>query len=199
MATKTRSRQLISIDFLDQLIPADPGTSGTEIDDLLRSINEELTMPLRMVPNNPGNDRVININSIFITNPETGRNKTIPTISNSLPNFTSGTVTLPASSGGTVTVSPGTNGTLTLSSGNFIKMGVSLDSSGQLSVQFGTEGASVAAATAPPPISGTFSLGYIVIENVGGTIQNVENADIYQYVGGGDSGAGGWAKTFIGS
>lgn len=192
MSTKLDARQTISRDLLDQLVNA----TGTELDDILRALNEEATPPLRMSASSPA-DQILTIDSISVANPATGRNRTIPTISNTLPAFASGTVTVPTSSGGTVTVSPGTNSTLTLSVGNYIKMGVSLDASGNLSVQFGVEGASVAAATAPPAVNNTFAIGYVVLQNVAGTISTVTDANIYQYVGGGGGGGSGDANSFL--
>lgn len=186
MVTKLDARQTVSYDTLDQIVNA----TGAELDNILRAVNAELTVPLRMSASSPA-DQILNISSISVANPETSRNRIIPTISGSLPAFTSGTVTIPTTSGGTVTVTPGTNSTLTLSVGNFIKIGIALDSAGNMTVNFGTEGASIAAATAPTPQANKFNIGYLVCENVGGTIQTVENEDIFQYVGGGGGGSGG--------
>ena len=66
---------------------------------LLRSLNSNDTAPLKM--SSTGTDRIVSIGSIFVTNPETSKNRTIPTISNALPNFTSGTITAPATGAGT--------------------------------------------------------------------------------------------------
>jgi hypothetical protein len=199
MTTRLDTRQVISRDALDQIATV----TDKKLDDLLRSINSELTMPLRMVAS-PTPNLVVNIESIFVSDSTdgTGRTRTIPTISNMLPNFTGGTVTLPADiATGTVTVSPGTNNTISgiLSNGNFIKMGISLSATGNLSVQFGSEGATVTAATIPPNINNAFNIGYIVVEADGsGNIQVVENSDIFQYVGGsGNGGSSNINEDFI--
>ncbi len=185
-------RQAISRDLLDQIT----GVSNSQIDTALLAINKELTPPLRMVASSSP-DQTVTIENIFVQNPSTLRNYVIPPISNTLPNFTSGTVTLPTVSGGTVTVTPGNDVTLTLSVGNFIKMGISLDANGQLVVQFGTEGASISAATVPPVPNNTFAIGYVVVENIGGTIQTIDNQDIYQFIGGGGGGGSGNANSFL--
>lgn len=193
MTSKFDARQTISHDLLDQLAPA----VDTELDNLLRGINKEVTPPLRLsasaVPN-----LTLNVGSIFVTNPETGRNRTIPVISNTLPNFTGGTVVFPAASGGTITVTPGTNATLTISNDMFLKVGINLDATGNMSLTFGVEAATIAAATAPPSISNTFAVGYVVIRTVGPVVQNVLNSDVYQNNGGGGGGSGsGDANSFL--
>lgn len=194
MSTKLDIRQSISRDVLDQLALV----ANKEVDDLLRSINEELTAPLQLRASSPA-DRVTNIDSMFVTNPETLRNRTIPPISNTLPNFTGGTVTLPAASGGNITNSTsGPAVVLTLPVGQFAKVGIHLDAVGNLQIIVGTPGASIAAAAAPAIPSNTYPIGYVIAENVGGTIQNVTNARVYQYVGGGGGGSGsGDANSFL--
>ena len=194
MTTKTDIRQLRSRDELDQIA----GTVDQQLDALMRSVNDELVMPLRMLSSSTP-DLTFTIDPITVTNPITGRTRTIPTILNTLPIFTGGTVTLPASVGGTVTVSPGANPTLSgLTASNFIKMGISLDATGQLIIQFGIEGATVAAATTPPQVDGTFGIGYVVVEaDGGGNVQVINNSDIFQYVGGGGGSGSGDANSLI--
>jgi len=145
--------------------------------------------PLKMTASVP-EDLVLNIGSITTQNKKTGIYKTIPTIDDVLPTFAGGTVTVPATSGGTVTVSPGTNSILTVSSNNYIKMGIYIDNTGQLSVLFGTESASIDGATAPIAVKDTFAIGYLVIQNLNGNIQTVSNKDIFQYAGGGGGNGG---------
>lgn len=185
MSSKTDTRQLRQRSLVDQLANA----VDTELDNLIDSINKELTAPLRLMPSSPA-DRVVTVESISVTNSETGRRHSTPPISNLLPAFTSGTVTFPSTSGGTVTVTPGDDVVLTLASGQFIKAGFSLDANGNIVVQFGTAGASEAAATVPPLVANSHPIGFVVLQNIAGTIQNIANANIVQYSGGGGGGSG---------
>ena len=190
MVTKLDSRQTISRDTLDQIAVV----SGAELDNLLRSINEELTPLLRMLPNT-GTDRILNIEDYTITNPETSRKISINPIKKVLP---TGIVfpialTFPAASGGTITIS-GTSfsasspTTITVSSSNYIKVGINLDSNGFIKLTFGTQGASLAAATAPAPAGGCQAIGFVAMHNTAGTIDNITNTMIYQYGSGGGGG-----------
>ena len=70
MATKFDARQTISHDTLEQLAL----TAGKELDDLLRSINSEVTPPLRL-HQDTGTNRVIKIEDYTVTNPETGKKR----------------------------------------------------------------------------------------------------------------------------
>jgi hypothetical protein len=186
MATKINSRQIISSDLLQQLVP---NLSGQELDDLLRAINSDLTSLLRLEAANP-NSLVVNVGPGVVSNAVSGRNRSIPHINKVIPNFTSGTITFPAASGGTITVSPGTNITLTVSNNNFIKATVYLDATGGLGIVLGTENASEASATVSPAPSKTLPVGYITLFNNAGTIQNVAQNKIYQFAAGAGGGSG---------
>lgn len=179
-------------------------TSNMRLDDILDLMNDELTPPLRMrVSTETG--RVLNIDAIVVqtfhqestpTVRDVGhkRKKTLPPINGQIPNFTGATITFPSASGGSITTT-GSFGsatyTLTVASGNYIKVGVLINETGILSLVFGTAGASEAAATLPDMNTGAFPIGYIVLNNVGGTIQPLISQNIYQFVGGGGSGGGG--------
>ena len=122
----TDSRRVLIRTFLEQLAnrtsyegTADAKPANTsELDNLLESIDSELTPLLRMDASNPI-DLTVSIGGAIITNPESARNRSIPYVGTSIPNdFSSGTVVFPATSGGTVTVTPGNNGTLTLTNNN---------------------------------------------------------------------------------
>lgn len=194
MSTKLDSRQVESRDILDQVTN---GTQPTEVDNLLRSMNSELTPPLRM-RQNTGSDRDLKIDSYVVTNPESGKNRSIQPINGLLPTLTWPiTITAPASSGGsfgiTNTSFSGSTPTLTVSVSNYIKVGVALDANGNITITTGVEGASIAAATAPAVPDGLVGIGYYVLQNVAGTISNVVNANIYQY--GSSGGAGGGSGT----
>ena len=132
------------------------------------------------------------------TNAATGLTRTIPPISNTLPTFASGTVTL--SSGGapcTATPSVGTAYNFTVASGNYIKLGINIDATGSLVLQAGAEGASIAAATVPPTVSNTFAIGYIVVHNTGGTIDNILTSALVQFAGGGGGGGSGTGNPIL--
>src|SRR6478609_1874619 len=127
MVSKFDIRQAISRDLLGQLAP----TANQEVDNLLRSINSEVTPPLNMYPDT-GLNRVLKIADYNVVNPETGKNRSIPPIHNNLPTGITFpiTITFPAASGGTITIS-GTTFTggaqiLTIASGNYIKIGLNL-------------------------------------------------------------------------
>ena len=201
----TDSRQVTLRQFLQQITnrSAYLGTADAkpanqiELDNLLNAIDAELTPLLRMTASNP-NDRVVSIGAGVLTNSETGFARSIPHVGALLPNFTSGTVTFPASSGGTITVSPGNNGTLTVSSGNYIKVLIYMDATGALNVLPGVENAVEANATVLKAPSKTLPIGYVTLQNVAGTIQNIAQSKIYQFgTGGGGSGSG--TGTGIGS
>jgi len=183
--TKQDSRQWIHKLALNRLSKAvDP-----EGDNIIASIDSELTPPLEMQASSTP-DLVLNLGAIMLQNSETDRFRTIPPISNLLPTFAGGTVTFPATSGNPIVTSAGDDPTLTISNDSFLKMGVFLDPLGNIVLQPGTEGASLAAATNPPLVSSTHPMGYVVVRTVGAAVQNVEDSDIYQYVGGGAGGSG---------
>jgi hypothetical protein len=199
MSTKLDARQIISRDTLDQLA----NSAGKELDDLLRSINEEVTPPLQLHADT-GANRIIKIEDYTVSNPETGRKKSIPPISNILPTGITFpiSITFPATSGGTISISGttfsgGGTPTLTVSSGNFIKVGFNLDATGAITLTFGTEGGSPTTATAPATVDGTHAIGFVVLQNSAGTIGSVVNGNIYQYVGGGTGGGSGSGNPIL--
>lgn len=191
MATKFDSRQIINHTILARL----SGVADTELDDLLASLNTELTPPLAL--SCVGTDRILNIANILATNAATGITRTIPPISNTLPTFASGTVTFSAASPCTATPSAGSPVVFNVASGNYIKIGINIDASGSLVIQAGTEGASAAAATVPPLVPNTFGIGYVIIHNTGGTIDNILNSTLVQYMGGGGGSGSGDANSFL--
>ena len=191
--TKPDSRNVVQKVPLSRLAPAaGPDTARVELDNILSSINAGLTPPLEMLESSTP-DLVLNIGGIFVQDPENLFYTTIPPLNGLIPNVTSETVTFPASSGGNATPSSGSAIVITVSSGNFIKCGIHLNSLGNLILNTGAEGGTVAAAGTPPLISGSYAIGYVVLENVGGTIQNITNNRIYQYVRG--SGGGSTSST----
>jgi hypothetical protein len=185
MSTKFDARQVVSRDLLDQIANA----TETELDNILRSLNSNDTPPLKFSVT--GNNRILSIGSIFVTNPETSKNRTIPTITNLIPNFTSGTVTAPSIGVGSITVSAGSPLAISMSASKFLKVGINVDVTSNIILTAGVAASSLAAATAPAAVAGTFSPGYIVLRtDASNNIQNILNSDLYQYVGGGGGGSG---------
>lgn len=181
MTTKLKARQTITRDTLGTLYTGGP---NPELDNLLRSINAEVTLPLAMTASVPA-DRIVNVSGTVVINPETGRRHTISPINNIIPNFNGGTVTLPATNNNNITNSTNLSVTLlNIPSGNFIKVGICLNNSGEFEITLGASGVTIDAATNPPVPPNTHSIGYFIAENVGGNIQNVTDDRIYQYIEG---------------
>lgn len=191
MARRFDARQTKSYDLLQQLFP---NLSGKDLDILLRSINAEVTPPLRVEASNP-NTRVINIGPGVVSNADAGRNKSIPHIQNGIPSFISGTVTFPAANGGTILVSPGSNTTLNCPVNNYVKVLLSLDSTGLIVVTVGSPNPVEASAAVPPNPTNTLAFAYITVFNNAGTIQNVAQNKIYQLLMGGATSGGGGGST----
>ena len=85
-----------------------------------------------------------------------------------------------------------------MTASQYMKLGINITSTGVLILLAGTPGASLAAATTPAAISGTFAIGYVVVRTDGSNnVQNVLNSDIYQYVGGGGGSGTGNASTIL--
>lgn len=181
-------RQSEARSILQQLFPY---ANLQTLDTLLSSIDQSLQPPLRAEASDP-NDLIVTIGPAVVANSVSGRNNSISFINNTIPDFTSGTVTFPSTDGGTITVSPGTNGTLTLPSGEYAKVLLSLDQSGNLAVTVGTSDPVLANTLVPSPTINTLPFAYLVLFNSGGTVQNIAQTDIYQFTGGGGgSGSGG--------
>jgi len=194
MATKFDTRQSINHTILARL----SGVADTELDDLLASINTEVTPPLALSVT--GTNKIVNIANILATNAATGLTRTIPPISNTLPTFTSGTITFGGSGPSSYTAAPSPgSGTTTFSmtNGFYIKFGVSIDATGNLILQAGTEGATIAAATVPPTVSNTFGIGYVIIHNTAGTIDNILTSALVQFAGGGGGGGSGTGNPIL--
>jgi len=187
MVTEFGARQMVSRDTLDQIANNE---SGVEVDDLLRSIDEELTVPLRMRATSTP-DLVLNIENITVTNPEHSRKRTIPPINNVLPPFTSGTVTFPATNNNNITNDSGGPAVLlNITAGHYVKAGININTLGQIVVTLGESNAAAASTGTPAVPTGTFAIGFVIVQNAAGNISNVENTNIYQYMGGGGGGSG---------
>jgi hypothetical protein len=171
-------RQSESLDALDQIVNATHITA----DAILRAINSELTMPLRLTATASPN-LAVHVGSLVVTNPQAtqGRNRTIGPVGATVPIFTSGTVTFPASSGGTITVSPGTaTAILTCGAGLYAYVVIALDQAGNLVPIPGAPAGSPTSAFVPLIPAGLFAIGFVLVHNTGGTIDNITNSSIYQ-------------------
>ena len=190
--TKTDTRNVVQKSPLGRIAPgAGPDPDRIEVDNILESVNAQVT-PIFEMTESSTPDLVLNIGSWQIQDPEYLHRRTIPPISGELPSPGGLTVTFPASSGGNAVPSSGDPITITITSGNRIKVGINLDKDGDLVLNTGVEGASENDATVPPLVPNTHAIGYVVLHNDGGTIQNITNTAIYQYEGGG-GGSGGLA------
>lgn len=184
--TKTDARQIISRDQLQQLYP---NLSGRELDDLLRSIDSDLTLPCRMDASASPN-LTVTVQSGIVSNAISSRQRSLPFVGNSIPSFTSGTIVFPATSGSNIVVTPGTDVLLTIPSNQYVKVLVSIDSSGQLVVNPGSANAVEASAAPPAPSPTAMPIGYITVFNNAGMISPIAQNKIYQFMGGGGSGSG---------
>lgn len=194
--TKFDARQVISRDLLSQLFPS---ASNQQLDELLKSIDGDLSFLLRLDASNPA-DHVVHVGPGLLTNSVTNRSRSIPHVQSVIPNFAGGTITFPATSGGTITVSPGINQTLTLPSGQYLKVLVSLDASGNLVIAQGAPNAVQANASVPAPAVNTLPIGYVIVHNTAGSIDVQAPASLVQFdrvapitsSGGGGGGGSGW-------
>lgn len=178
MATLTDNRQLIARDNLPEIT----AKTNTKTDAVIRAIDASLQPMFRMSASATPN-LILNIASNFVQNPESLRFKTSAPlgINGALNTFTSGTVTFPAATGGTITPSVGSTSTLTLASGNYMKVLISIDTSGFIVVTQGSAAGTLAGSTLPAEPANTYSVGYVGLYNNAGTIQNITNGTIYHF------------------
>lgn len=186
--TKTSSRQLVHRDFLDQLdnrtsfadTAGNKPSNSLKLNDLFKELNTQLKLPFEMQESVTPN-LSLNIGPGEVTTNRSDKNRTFAQIDGQHFTFTSGIITFPAASGGAVTVTPGADTVLNLTTGNYIKALVQINGTGQLSIVFGTENTTEATATMPATEPGKTAIGYVVLQNVGGVIQNIVNANIHQF------------------
>jgi hypothetical protein len=187
---KINARQIISSDVLAKIALA----AGTTVQDLLKSLNSEVTSPFQILADSP-NDLGVTIGSSRIKNPITSLSHTVAPIAGDVPLFTSGTIVFPSTSGGNAVCTPGNNSAVVVASGQWIKATIYLDATLALNVLTGTAGSTEALATTAAAPSGTIAIGYVSLQNVGGVIQNITNSNIYQFVGTGSGGSGSGSGT----
>lgn len=164
--------------------------SVSELDNMLDSVNAETTPPLRLDASDTP-DLTVSIGAATVSNPETGRQKSIPHVGGVIPAFTSGTVVFPASSGGNMVVTPGTNIPLTVASNEYVKVLFALNSVGEITVVQGASDAVEADALVPSAPANTLAIGFVSLFNNAGTIDNIVQSKIFQFgTGSGDGGTG---------
>jgi hypothetical protein len=187
MAQKFDARQSIYRGTLNQLSTS----TNPQLDNLLSSANADLTALLRISANAPAN-LVVNIGGSDLLNAQSNRRRAIPHIGTAYVQFSSGTVTFPAASGGNIVCSPGGSTVLTVASGNFAAVLIYLDGAGNLNTVVGADATTEAAAITnlPPAPKKTLAAGFVVVQNIGGTIQNITQNSIRQF-GAGSGGGGG--------
>ena len=190
MAQKIDLRQTKYVGTVDQV----SSTASPEGDNIVSSVNSELTPLLRLSAQSTPS-LVVSVGAGEISNAETNRRRAIPHVGAAYVQFTSGTITFPAASGGNIVSSPGGSTVLTVSSGNYAAVLIYLDGNGDLNTIQGAEAASESAAITnlPPPPDETLAAGFVVVQNVAGTIQNITQSAIRQFgtgSGGGGSGSG---------
>lgn len=172
-------RQLRSRDTLSQI----SGVANTELDNIVRAIDKDLTPSFVLSENSPAS-RVVNIGGAIVTHPETGRLHTIPPMNSLSPTFTSGTVTIDATGAGNAVPSVGSNLSLGMSASRFLKISIAFDSSGNLVLQKGSQGVTESAASLPSATAGTYPIGYIVVStDASNNVNNITASNIYQYRG----------------
>lgn len=160
----------------------------TGMDQVIPSINAELQAPLRMRASNPIS-RVVQVDNLTVTNPSHGRKHTIAPIGGTaLPVVTTFTVTMDATGAGNATPSSGSALALGMTSNQFLKLGVALNSLGQIVLTKGTAAGTLAGAGVPSVPTGSYGIGYFHVATDGSNnVANVDEGNILQYVGGGTS------------
>lgn len=183
--TRLDSRQSRQRSSLDQLT----NETNQRLDVLLSLINDELTMPLRLSADTISSQR-LNIAPIEIQTLEggvgTGRKRTIAPFAGKLPSFTSGYITFPTATNTIITATgPTLAGTYTIPSGvinHYIKVLVSINTSGQVVLSNGDPASTIESATLPAPQVATYPVGYVIFQYTTATsINTVQNANIRQF------------------
>jgi hypothetical protein len=161
MATKIDIRQAVSRDSLGRIT----GTSGSQLDDITRALNTEITPVFALSVT--GANRVVTVGAGTLANPDTGTSKAILSNGGTITSFASGTVTLDATGAGNATPSAGSALGLGMTASQFMYIGISITSAGNIALVKGTAGASQGAATIPARVSGNYPVGYFLVQTNG--------------------------------
>jgi hypothetical protein len=168
--------------------------STLKVSDVLISVDKELQPPLRM---RITGTHEITVDSIVVPNPQTNMSKTIPPISNVIPlSFSGATVSIPATNNNNITQS--TSGDvllLNITDTHYLRVGISLNSLGQIVLTAGQSNASLASASAPIIPGNTYGIGHIIVQNISGNIQALTGSNIIQYSEGSAAGVTGDASV----
>lgn len=179
MPTKIHPRQIVSRALLSKIT----GLADSELDNILNSINYELILPFNIAQTTPPS-LVANIGSIEVTNPETLGKRIIAPILDTIPSFSAGTITFDSTGAGNATPSSGSALALGMSSNEYLKLGIHINSSGQLVLTKGAAGANEAAATAPAIPANVYAIGFIVVQTDGSNnVAVITTPYIHQYTG----------------
>lgn len=176
MATSPKTRQITNLPLLGRLTQA----ASSELDTVMTSVDSEVT-PLVQLTTSSTPSLVLTLGGDAITNAATSLSRIISPISTLIPSFAGGTVTFPSSPGGNAVPSAGSSIVINITTGNFLKVGIHLDNSANIVLNTGTQAGSSSGATAPGYMLGTHAIGYVVLQNIGGVIQNLTNGVIFQY------------------
>lgn len=183
--TKPSAKQIVSRDQLDTLAPY---IAKPLLDALLRSLNADVQSPCRLDASSTP-DLVVAVQSSLVSNPTSNRKHSIGHVGNSVPMFSSGTITFPASDGGSITPSVGSAITMNCPSGQYAKVLVSIDSGANLVLTMGVSDPVEANALVPSPVPTATPVGYIGVHNTGGVIDNIIQSKIVQFMGSGGGGS----------
>jgi hypothetical protein len=173
--TNPKTRQIVNLPSLHRLTQA----SSSELDTALTGADNEVTPLYELTC--AGGTRVLNIGPSSFSNSDTSLNYDTPPIYTTGVTFSSGTVTFPSASGGPAAPSVGSAITIVITTGNYLKVGIHINTSGQIVLNTGTQASTQSSATIPGYVTGCIAIGYVVLQNVAGTIQNIANGAIYQY------------------
>ena len=180
MSLKLDSRQTAYRGTLSQLAPY---LSNVDLHLLLKSINAGLTPSFSLTASNP-TSLVVNVGAGNISNSLSNRTDVSGFVNGAIPELYSGTVTFPSVNGANITTSTGSSVILNLSNGYYCKVLISIDSSSNLQVQVGAQASSAGSSIVPPPSENYLPIGYVIIYNNAGIIQNIPQSSIVQLVSG---------------
>lgn len=176
--SKLDVRQIISRSVLDDMFL----TAPQQLDTVLQSLNQDLTVPLRVDATSTPS-LTVNVKGSNIYNSSSSRNKSVTYINNTIPSLSSGSVIFPSTSGGNITTSTGGSYVFNISVNTYNKIVLSLDENSNIIVTIGTEHSLPNNVITPNPLPNTLPFALILVQNVSGTIQPIAQNSIYQLVG----------------
>jgi hypothetical protein len=189
MAGKIDIRQSVVRSVLDELTTqalhtastVDKPANTTECDNLLISLNNEITPLFTLRPSQPTADRSFTVGNQVKVNPETSKNTIAAPTAGYSTVLSTATITLPAAGNANITNSQGSALLLpTMTVGYYRKLLICINAT-TVKLAIGAEASTVAACVLPDAIHNCLVIGYIVVHDVGGAIQPVTFSDIYQF------------------